>query len=576
MKKLHCLFIMFIGIFIIGCSNSEGVRIKVDLLPVCIDGKWGYANSKGEMVILPQFQEATIFVDGLALVKQSEKYGYINDDGKFEINPIYEEGTIFSEGKAFARLNDNEIVCIDNKGKSLFVLTDVEKVSNFSQGKAAVCKDSKWGYIDKTGKVVIQYQFVYVGMFNEDRAFVINDEGKNGFINEDGKITINNIYTYASSFNSGLALVKNEDSKYGFIDKDGKVVIPFQYDDALPFQNGLAAIKKNGKWGYVDRSSNLVIKCIYDVAYPFSDKCASVEKDKKYYYIDKTGNEVNSKKYQFALPYNNGLGIAKVKDKFQITNRNGEVLGSTFDNIDLAYFYSFEYGNIVYSKYTYLSRRLQGSQYIDGNKNSKCGFVSRKAVVSNQSIFLDNNIIYSSSEICPFVAIDGMVSCANYDILIVGEETGGNGTPHAVSIIKLQQGLKPELIGSESTCQVGMVPSNFVNENDKISFSLGFEDGKEKLAITDGYSLKTMSIEKKNVELKENDVKYLYDFLLTRFTGTKQEDLCMADVRSFNAISDEYKNFNSDKYLQLCFDIKKAGGVIGLDEFRKILNEKMK
>ncbi|MDJ0515966.1 MAG: WG repeat-containing protein [Trichodesmium sp. MO_231.B1] len=48
--------------------------------------------------------------------------------------------------------------------------------SSFSEGLAAVKKDGKWGYIDKTGKIVIPYQFDDAYGFQQGLAKVIVNE----------------------------------------------------------------------------------------------------------------------------------------------------------------------------------------------------------------------------------------------------------------------------------------------------------------------------------------------------------------------------------------------------------------
>lgn len=65
-----------------------------------IGSKWGYVNKHGEEVIPFQFDSASDFVDGLAVVFIGKRCGYINQSGDFVINPIFEECTSFSGGYA--------------------------------------------------------------------------------------------------------------------------------------------------------------------------------------------------------------------------------------------------------------------------------------------------------------------------------------------------------------------------------------------------------------------------------------------------------------------------------------------
>ena len=67
-----------------------------------------------------------------------------------------------------------------------------------------------WGYIDKTGKTVIESRFDYAFVFSE-----------------------------------GLAYVRI-DKKWGYIDKTGKMVVEPQFDRAFGFSEGLANVGFKG------------------------------------------------------------------------------------------------------------------------------------------------------------------------------------------------------------------------------------------------------------------------------------------------------------------------------------------
>ena len=78
---------------------------------------------------------------------------------------------------------------------------------------------------------------------------------KYGFIDKTGKEVIPLKYDNAFDFSEGLALVwLNE--KCGYIDKTGKEVIPIKYYNADSFSEGLASVRLNGKWGYIDKTGN--------------------------------------------------------------------------------------------------------------------------------------------------------------------------------------------------------------------------------------------------------------------------------------------------------------------------------
>ena len=62
---------------------------------------------------------------------------------------------------------------------------------------------------------------------------------KYGFIDKSGKVVIEPQFDYVRDLIEGLAEVK-KDGKWGVIDKNGKVIVEPQFDDASPFSEGFA------------------------------------------------------------------------------------------------------------------------------------------------------------------------------------------------------------------------------------------------------------------------------------------------------------------------------------------------
>ncbi len=140
----------------------------------------------------------------------------------------------------------------------------------FNDGLLPISFDSKWGYVNKKGEIVIPLKFEHAESFSEGMASVGKDiiirEADNfslilwGFIDKTGKLVIP--YRYqggdgygAPIFREGLAAVKDEldDSGWrksiGYIDQKGNIAIPFRYYKAGSFRNGEAKVKVYGKKG---------------------------------------------------------------------------------------------------------------------------------------------------------------------------------------------------------------------------------------------------------------------------------------------------------------------------------------
>lgn len=176
-----------------------------------------------------------------------------------------------------------------------------------------------WGFIDKTGKVVIPLMYDYALPFSEGLAAVAS-RGRWGFIDKTGAMIIEPQFDTLDiqpddigGFREGLAAVSMND-RWGFIDKLGNIVIDPQYDYAFSFSEGLAAIRQNDKWGYIDKQGNVVIELRYDLATPFSEGAAAVYFFDGWGFINKEGDAFTGFIYSDPSIFKDGL--APVDDGF--------------------------------------------------------------------------------------------------------------------------------------------------------------------------------------------------------------------------------------------------------------------
>lgn len=268
-KELLTLWLVFLSLLLSSCSslpNPFSGKETPELFPIRQNGKVGYINRNGEIVIQPQFADALYFFDGLAVACiEMYKCGYIDSSGKFVINPQFKSAIRFSEGLG------------------------------------GVIVEDKLGFVDKTGKFVINPQFDVVGdfmsgFFSEGLANIkVGD--KFGFVGTDGKIVINPQFDNATPFSEGLAAVQLG-KKWGFVDKEGKIIINPQFDEARPFCQGLAAVKIGEQFGYIDKTGKIIINPQFNAALPFSDEgIALVFLKDKVGFIDKEGKYLVSPQF---------------------------------------------------------------------------------------------------------------------------------------------------------------------------------------------------------------------------------------------------------------------------------------
>ncbi len=225
--------------------NLEGRELKVPIYsdvwqfsygaaPVQIGGvKWGLIDTEGSYIVEPTYDEMKEGGDGLFPARIGEKWGLVDFNGQTVIDFTYDgmkppkDGIVgVRQGNAWGYLS---------LGSREFIFTpQAEDVWRFGDDRGPVRIDGKWGFIDKSGKLVIQAEYDDVWDFNEGLAPVKLGEVW-GYIDASGKQVIEPKYQTADVFSGGLAPVQTVDL-WGYIDTTGKMVIPPQYLEARPFK----------------------------------------------------------------------------------------------------------------------------------------------------------------------------------------------------------------------------------------------------------------------------------------------------------------------------------------------------
>ena len=286
------------------------VIVIITIVPDIQKAACAYAETEQSNIIWlgKDYEYVHNFCEGLARVNENNMYGFIDKTGK-EVIPLnyYVQAYDFNEGLAAVWGGDYQIYdekggwptygddCrwgfIDKTGK-LVIPFKYDECRSFSEGLAAVRLNDKWGYVDKTGKEVIWLEEGIGENFKEGMARVAYcyefgfDEF--GFIDKTGKVITTKRYAGAENFSEGLALVNN-DYLYGFIDKTGKEVIPVKFNGALSFSEDLAVVRQGECCGFIDKTGKFVFG-MYVGCGPFSEGVALVmNHEDKYGYMDKTG-----------------------------------------------------------------------------------------------------------------------------------------------------------------------------------------------------------------------------------------------------------------------------------------------
>lgn len=337
-----------------------------DLIAVERDGKYGYVDLSGELVI-PFTQ-----------TRFQARYCFFFSDGLLPVSQYDSDGNLTGTNY------------VDRTGKTVLELGDKTLGLAFSDGVALVAKPDSWGEtklgaIDTKGNTVVPYE--YSAVLGDALGFVggfamlgkKNDEGKVEpfFVSADGKTVIPiSEYDRVRNFSEGLAAVK-KDGKWGYMDTSGNLKIPCEYDscDNMDVQNGMVVLCKDGKYGYANQKGEIVIPLEYIDARSFNQNgLARVRREGEDFYIsiDKNGKRVDDD----IISQSTGEKLAAEGYEFSAVRRNDGLIHLTKDN---KYGFADEHGEIVIPvEYGTLQ---ESSGLFLAAKDGKYGYINKKGEV---------------------------------------------------------------------------------------------------------------------------------------------------------------------------------------------------
>lgn len=171
---------------------------------------------------------------------------------------------------------------VDETGKMVInPQFDSAEAFNAKLGMAPIRIAKNWGLIDHDGKYAINPQFDAIEIKSDNATIGVVLEGKVGTVDKSGKFVINPQFDQLSDFDSKMHAIAKVGDKYGIIDATGKFLISPQYDNIFSdkawspdrdwdiFGEPLLVLQ-DGKYGYVDAAGKIVIQPQFSDAFPFS------------------------------------------------------------------------------------------------------------------------------------------------------------------------------------------------------------------------------------------------------------------------------------------------------------------
>jgi hypothetical protein len=197
------------GLF--GCDSNPKVKSDQEQFAEVLNDSRVNSKEVGKREGIKYFQ-----------VMQNGKTGFRDLDGRIVIEPTFDNAEMFSEGLSTVQIGD-KFGLIDEKGNYVLPLTAFEFLGSVHNGLASFRVNNKYGFVNTKGQEVIKPQHDWVDEFSEGLCAVRNEEGKHGYIDTTGKLIIDFQFQYANKFENGLAKFELN-NLWGIVDKTGKVI----------------------------------------------------------------------------------------------------------------------------------------------------------------------------------------------------------------------------------------------------------------------------------------------------------------------------------------------------------------
>jgi RNA polymerase sigma factor (sigma-70 family) len=270
-------------------------------------------------------------------------------------------------------------IVLNSSGQVMY--ENIDEFGVYCDNWALVEKDDLKGFVDASGKEVVEPKYDQINEFDEYHyswALVEKDKLK-GFIDTLGKEIVEVKYDEISEFDEyrqGWALIEKDNLK-GFIDENGNEIVKVKYDEISEFgeyKRDWMYVKKDGLWGAIDKNGQEVLKPEIKKIENINSNAETVE----------TGlNLGDNIQNIFTLNPTDSCIIEYYRDKggYIINGNKKEV----FNRMNEKYFVSDESisfstdNNMIYCKLSkYKFKDKQGMIYID---NEKVGEVSKSDIL---------------------------------------------------------------------------------------------------------------------------------------------------------------------------------------------------
>lgn len=219
----------FKGKEIVACEPgfSDGLlRIKNE------EGKYGFINTKGEVVIEPKFDVAGDFAEGMAIVGKSVDDTYScsvidkKGDVKFKLKKGWDLRSSYFKNGVIVVDDDDRMVFVNTNGEADKCPTKVKRVSDYNSEIFVFYDGDHYGVASrKNNEIVIRARYDYIAILPDGDLLCESGNDKYSVRNLENEELIDlSEYERVHYFNSRFNFVAGEYGEYELLKRDGTPV----------------------------------------------------------------------------------------------------------------------------------------------------------------------------------------------------------------------------------------------------------------------------------------------------------------------------------------------------------------
>jgi hypothetical protein len=308
----------------ISVKNEPPVVVNLEdlqLIPFRKGNKWGFSDVNKHLFIEAKYDGADRFSEGLAKVWFEIK---TTNENSYNYKPKPSQNRRVKSSKK--PVKKFKYGFIDKSGKEVINVV-YDMAGPFKEGWTTVMLDGSTKYLDKNGNEIPKPSSPPgpPSPTPDNLRFSISSNGKYGFLDKTDKFVIKPQYEGAWSFSGRVAPVKLG-SKWGFIDTTNKFIIKPTYDNASLFSEGMSVVELSGKYGFIDTSGSVAIPLNYDYVSKFIGGVAKVRSSGKYGLIDKKNSRITKINYEDIERFSEDLAVIKTDSKYGFIDKEEKLV----------------------------------------------------------------------------------------------------------------------------------------------------------------------------------------------------------------------------------------------------------